>query len=89
MTKSYTVVLKKSVLKDIRRIPLYILRRIQDRITTLVNNPFPSDVEPLEGHDHYYRMRMGDYRIVYEVAATIRIITIIRIGHRKEVYRNM
>lgn len=85
----YQIVLKRSVLKDIRRIPRSILDALQARIAALAENPLPRGAEPIEGYAHHYRIRMGTYRIVYEVAATIRILTVIRIGHRKDVYRNL
>lgn len=85
--KTYGLVFKRSVVKDIRRIPGSILQSIHDRIAALANDPFPSGAEPIEGYKHYYRIRIGQYRVIYEVAATVRIITIIRIGHRKDVYR--
>lgn len=87
MNRRYEIVVKKSVLKDIRRIPRSILQSIQDRIATLADDPFPHGAEPIEGCNHHYRIRIGQYRIVYNVATTIRIITIVRIGHRKDVYR--
>jgi mRNA interferase RelE/StbE len=89
MTKPYEIVLKRSVLKDIRAIPRSILRSIQDRIAALSTDPFPPGMEPIEGRDRCYRIRIGNYRIVYDVATTVRIITIIRIGHRKDVYRKL
>lgn len=89
MTKLYAIVLKRSALKEIRRIPAGILRSIEDRIFALATDPFPSGVERIEGYEHCYRIRIGNYRVVYEVAGTVRIITIIRIGHRKDVYRNL
>ena len=89
MTKLYTIVFKRSVLKDIKRIPGVILKNIQKRIDLLPGNPFPSGAEPVEGYKHYYRIRVGDYRVVYEVAAQIGIITIIKIGHRRDVYRKL
>lgn len=89
MNGPYEIVVKKSVLKDIRRIPRSVLQGIQERIAALADNPFPHGAEPMEGYDHHYRIRFGQYRIVYEVAATVRIITIIRVGHRKDVYRKL
>lgn len=87
--KIYQIVLKRSVMKDIRRIPRSILAALQSRIAALAHEPFPPGAEPIEGYDHYYRIRMGNYRVVYEVASTVQIITVIRIGHRKDVYRKM
>ena len=86
MKQPYAIVIKRSVLKDIRRIPASILRSIQAKIEALAENPFPTGMETIQGYDHHYRIRIGNYRIIYEVATTIRIITIIRIGHRKNVY---
>ena len=89
MTKPFEIVLKKSVLKDIKRIPRRILENIQERIASLATDPIPSGAEPIQGYKDHYRIRIGQYRVVYEVTSTIRIITVIRIGHRKDVYRNM
>lgn len=86
---NYHVVLKKSVLKDIRAIPRRTLERIQSAIDDLRIDPFCKDAEKVRGYEHTYRLRVGRYRIVYEVAKTIRIITIIRIGHRKGVYKRL
>lgn len=86
---SYGIIFKTSVKKDIRRIPGTILQSIQTCIAALATEPFPPGVVPIEGYKHYYRIRIGQYRIVYEVRVTVRIITIIRIGHRKDVYRNL
>ena len=85
----YRIVLKKSVLKDIRKIPAVILRRIQEEIVSLAENPFPNGVESIQGYARHYRIRIGNYRVVYEVATQVRIITIIRIGHRQKVYREL
>lgn len=89
MTKIYEIVFKRSVLKDIRRIPRIFLEKIQQKISGLSENPFPAGAEKIEGYEHHYRIRLGHYRIIYEVQATIRIVTVIRIGHRKDVYRQL
>ena len=89
MKQVYDIVLKRSVLKDIRRIPRIVVRELQDCIAALAIDPFPHGVEPIAGYEHHFRIRVGNYRIIYEVAKTVRIITIIRIGHRKEGYRSM
>lgn len=84
---TYAIVFKHSVKKDLRRIPEIIVRRIQVAILALSGNPFPEGVKKIYGYEHIFGLRMGNYRIVYEVATEIHIITVIRIGHRKEVYR--
>lgn len=89
MTQPYDIVVKRSVLKDIRRIPKTILGQIQERIAALAHEPFPSGAEAIEGYHHCYRIRIGQYRVLYEVASTVRIVTIIRIRHRKDAYRQL
>lgn len=85
----YQIVLKRSAVKDMRKMPVALLDRIRASIAALANNPYPAGVESMKGYLHCYRIRLGDYRIVYEVAQQIRIITVIRIGHRKNVYRGL
>lgn len=83
----YRIVVKRSVLREIRRLPDVVVRRLRERIAALATDPLPPDAEPIQGYAHYYRIRVGSYRVIYEVATQIRIITIVRIGHRRDVYR--
>ena len=82
MTGSYSLLLKKSAERDLRKIPKADLQRIKE----LAAAPRPSGSEKLAGQDSY-RIRQGDYRIVYTVDDDHRLIDIIKIGHRREVYR--
>ncbi len=84
---SYSVELKPSVHKDFRRLPKSVVQRAMRRIEELGENPFPQGVEKLEGAQQLYRLRLGNYRIVYEVDTRARRITVIYIRHRREVYR--
>ena len=86
MTGSYSLLLKKSAERDLRKIPKADLQRIIQRIKDLATSPRPSGSEKLAGQDSY-RIRQGDYRIVYTVDDNQRLIEIIKIGHRREVYR--
>jgi mRNA interferase RelE/StbE len=83
----YRIELKNSVLKDIRRIPQGMLLRIREAIESLAENPLPTKSKKIQGYDDYYRIRIGQYRVVYHIGKKIRIITIIKIGHRKDVYK--
>ena len=83
---SYKVYLSRSAEKELRRIPSPFIRKIADRIQSLSLHPRPSGVQMLKGDDRYYRLRQGDYRVVYEINDGAREITIIKIGHRREVY---
>jgi mRNA interferase RelE/StbE len=89
MSTSFSIRLSKSIAKDIRRIPTAVLTLIDKRIASLKADPVPVTAKKIHGYENYYRLRVGNYRIVYEVTSTVRIITIIRFGHRKDVYRNL
>lgn len=86
MTDSYKLVIKRSAERELRGIPKPDLRRVTDRIRGLAKDPRPSGCEKLSGQDRY-RVRQGDYRIVYAVDDGTQTIEVVRIGHRREVYR--
>ena len=78
---------KKSTRKDLRKLPPGITERIVEAVENLAENPFPHGVEKLSGSEHAYRIRLGDYRIVYEVVRESKLVEIQRVRHRKDVYR--
>ncbi len=78
---------KKSTKKDLRKLPAGVVDRVIAAVEALVDEPFPPGVEKLAGTEHAYRVRLGDYRIVYEVLAAAELIEIQRVRHRKDVYR--
>lgn len=86
MTGSYSLLLKKSAERDLRKIPKADLQRIIQRMKELSAVPRPSGNEKLAGQDSY-RIRQGDYRVVYIIDDDRRLIEVIKIGHRREVYR--
>ena len=61
--------------------------RIAAKIDALANQPRPPGVEKLHGHRNRYRLRVGDYRIIYEIQDRILLVQIVDIGHRREIYR--
>jgi mRNA interferase RelE/StbE len=79
---------KKSTRKDLRKLPSATVDKIIGAVEDLVENPFPHGVEKLSGSEHAYRIRLGDYRIVYEVVAESKLVEIQRVRHRKDVYRS-
>lgn len=83
---SYEVVFKRSVTKDLRRLPTDDIQRILERIRALAVEPRPLGCEKLSGLERY-RLRQGSHRIVYEIADTRLIVLIVKVGHRREVYR--
>lgn len=86
MPASYSLRIKRSAEKELRRIPKADLRRIIERIEGLARAPRPPGCEKLFG-DNVYRVRQGDYRILYSVDDGQGVIEVIKIGHRREVYR--
>ena len=86
MTDSYSLVVKKSAERELRALPKADLRCVTDRIRGLAQDPHPPGHEKLSGQEHY-RIRQGDYRVVYAIDDDHRVISIVKIGHRREVYR--
>jgi mRNA interferase RelE/StbE len=78
---------KKSTRKDLRKLPASTAERIVEAVENLEENPLPHGVEKLRGSEHAYRIRLGDYRIVYEVVTESKLVEIQRVRHRKDVYR--
>lgn len=84
---SYRLVVKKSVARDLRPIPNKEVARILQRIEGLRENPRPVDCEKLSGQERY-RLRQGRYRIIYEIADELLLVTVVKIGYRKHVYKS-
>ena len=82
----YEIFFKESVWKDLRKVPKGHLKKIMARIEKLANDARPLGCEKLTGEE-LYRVRQGDYRIVYSIQDNELTIWVIRIGHRKDVYR--
>ena len=78
---------KKSTKKDLRKLPPAMVGRIIDAVGELADDPFPHGVEKLAGSNHAYRIRVGDYRVVFEFIAESELVEIQRVRHRKDVYR--
>jgi mRNA interferase RelE/StbE len=83
---AYSLVFKASVQKDFEGIPKKDLRKILSRIKSLAGEPRPHGFEKLTGQNRY-RVRQGRYRIVYAVQDEERIVIVVKVGHRKDIYR--
>ncbi|NTV57919.1 MAG: type II toxin-antitoxin system RelE/ParE family toxin [Deltaproteobacteria bacterium] len=83
---AYSLVFKASVQKDFEGIPKKDLRKLLSRIKSLAGEPRPHGCEKLTGQNRY-RVRQGRYRIVYAVQDEERIVTVVKVGHRKDIYR--
>jgi mRNA interferase RelE/StbE len=78
---------RKSTRKDLRRIPREAVSRIVAAVAKLAEEPLPHGSEKLTGSERTYRIRVGDYRVVYELLRDAKIVEIQRVRHRKDVYR--
>jgi mRNA interferase RelE/StbE len=83
----YRVFLERAAEKDLNRLSSEIHDRVIAAIRGLASEPRPPGCRKLAGSKHDWRIRVGDYRVVYEVADEIRIVRVNRVRHRREVYR--
>lgn len=83
---SYRVLLKRSVLKDLEPLPARDRVRVMERIGALADDPRPRGCEKLSALERY-RLRVGDYRIVYAIEDAELVVWVVRVGHRRDVYR--
>jgi len=84
---SYRLVFRQSVAKDLRVLPKQDVARILKRIDTLAEHPRGADCEKLLGQERY-RLRQGQYRIIYEIMDAELVVTVVRVGNRRDVYKN-
>ena len=84
---AYEIILRPSAARELRKLPKEIRKRIGKKIDELASNPRPPDAKALTGSERFLRVRAGDYRIVYTVKDQTPIIMVVRIGHRREIYR--
>ena len=83
---SYRLLIKPSAGKEIEALPKQDRRRIVAKITSLSRDPRPPGCEKLSGHDRY-RLRHGSYRILYETQDLDLVVVVVKVGHRRDVYR--
>ena len=84
--EKYKITLKKSAVKELENIPKKHLQKIVEKIKSLSSNPRLQGFQKLSNKEQY-RVRLGDYRIIYLIRDKEHIVEIFKIGHRKEVYR--
>jgi len=83
----YKIELKPSAVRDIRSLPRSVQKRVARRIDALARNPFPQGSIKLEASGDLHRIRVGDYRIIYQVRREILVVFVVRVKHRGQVYR--
>lgn len=83
----YEIVLTRAARRDLAVLPKSVFKRVDAKIRALANNPHPLGSKKLG--DDLFRIRVGDYRIVYQIKAKQVVIVIVRVRHRREVYRGL
>lgn len=87
MSQDFEIIFSPQARQSLKKIPPNIQQRLLKKISLLSQNPRPSGVKVLKGEKGLLRIRVGDYRIIYTIENKLLIITIIQIGHRREIYR--
>jgi mRNA interferase RelE/StbE len=82
----YSILFRRSVLKDLEVLPKKDVQRIMEAIRALAVDPRPQQSQKLSGREQY-RLRQGAYRILYAIQDDVLIVTVVKVGHRREVYR--
>jgi mRNA interferase RelE/StbE len=83
---SYEVKITSAAQRQLAALPEDVLRRIDSKILSLADNPRPPGVKKLKAEVGLYRIRVGDYRIVYTIDDSISTVVVVKIGHRSDVY---
>jgi mRNA interferase RelE/StbE len=83
----YSIRFTPRALRDLSTLDRAVQQRLRRHIDRLGENPFPPGVKKLHSEEPYYRVRVGDYRVIYQVEAQQLVIIVVKIGHRREIYR--
>lgn len=83
----YRIVFKPSAQRAFFALPKDVQKRIDKRLLSLQDNPRPAGIKALTGEPGVYRLRIGDYRVLYEIHDDQVLVLVLRIGHRREIYR--
>ena len=83
----YRVEIKRSAVKEVEALPGKDIKAVLDKIFSLADNPRPYDCQKLSGREQY-RIRRGNYRILYYIEDAVLVVYIVKVGHRKDVYGN-
>lgn len=85
---NYLIQVLPAAEKELKKLPAEVQRKLSKKIDGLAANPRPEGCEKIKGRDYTYRVRVGDYRIIYEVYDKRLVVLIVDAGHRREIYRD-
>ena len=84
---SYRIEFTRSASKDLRSIDRQWIRRILEAVEALAGDPRPSGCKKLVGAENSYRIRVGDFRVIYEIQDGLLLVLVVKVGHRRDVCR--
>ena len=84
---AYAIEFVPSARRELRKLPREVQLKLNERIDSLSSDPRPRGSRKLKGSDELWRVRVSDYRIVYEVRDKVLLVLVVRVAHRREVYR--
>lgn len=84
----YQIEFTKAASKQLKKLPSEEQTRIRDKIDELADNPRPDGVVKLTNSENSYRIRVGNYRVLYDIFDDILLVSVVKVRHRKDVYRN-
>ena len=85
----YSVEFRPAVLKSLKRFPRKDLLRIKKKIDALAQNPPDPNSTKMRGNNPFHKVRLGDYRIIYEIHDELLLILVVKIGRRKDIYKKL
>ena len=85
----YRIKVQRSAAKALKKIPKLDRKRIGKKIDNLAEKLPSPDTTKMKGNNPFQKVRVGDYRIVYEIQYDVLLILIVKVGHRKDIYRNL
>ena len=86
---SYRVEIAPAAQRQLRKLKKLAQRRILASLEALAENPRPAGMKKLSGAPELYRIREGDYRIIYQIQEEVLLVLVVKVGHRKDVYRRI
>lgn len=84
---TYTIEFAPRTRRELRKLSSVARKRVLEKIDSLADNPFPHGYTEMKGSQNYYRVRVGNYRVIYTVEHGELLILVVSIGHRREIYR--
>jgi mRNA interferase RelE/StbE len=86
---TYRIEFAKSAAKSFRKLPKKIRKALTIKIDSLSSVPRPQGSEKLEGGEDLHRIRQGDYRVIYQIKDRVLLVLVVKVGHRREIYRDI